>query len=96
MEENGIEVNRFKRNAQNKEKEVDQALAVDATKCACKESAIGMSGTFVFLTGDRDISPAINAVIEEGFKVLVVSYKSALSNNISSIDGIGMLKNINK
>ena len=87
----GIEVKIFKRNSYNKEKEVDLALAVDATKCACNESAIGMTGTFVFLTGDRDISPAINAVKEEGFKVLVVSYKTALSNSIRNINGIGML-----
>ena len=90
MEEIGIEVNRFKRNVKKKKKAIDLALAVDATKCASDQKEKRMSGTFVFVTGDRDISPVIKVVIDEGFKVLFVSYKSALSNNISSINGIGM------
>ena len=90
MKEIGIEVNRFKRNMKKK-KAIDVALATDATKCASDQKEKRMSGTFVFVTGDRDISPVIKLVIDEGFQVIVVSYKSALSNSISSINDISML-----
>ena len=91
LKKRGFNVITFKRDWLNREKEVDVSLAVEATECACDESAIGMSGTFVFITGDRDLAPAIKKVIKRDFRVLVVSYKSVLSNSICSIDGVGML-----
>jgi len=67
-------VDRFSRNFNNKEKEVDGALIVDVTETACMENG----GTIVILTGDRDPLPAIRKELERGCIVEVWSFEHSL------------------
>lgn len=80
-----IDVKKFKRNIHNKEKEVDQQLVADAVEAVCCNKDMCDIGTFIFVTGDRDMRSAITKALEYNFRVYVFSYKSALSNKLSSI-----------
>jgi uncharacterized LabA/DUF88 family protein len=71
----GFEVHVFDRNAQNKEKKVDTSIAVSMTEDSFQRMKKGDEVTLV--AGDRDHVPAVERLVERGFKVYVVFWEHA-------------------
>ena len=65
-----------------KEKQVDTQLAVDITKTALK-TPIEKRGSIIIVTGDADVIPALDEVLEEeAWNVEVYMWRHALSSKI--------------
>uniref|UniRef100_A0A914X508 NYN domain-containing protein n=1 Tax=Plectus sambesii TaxID=2011161 RepID=A0A914X508_9BILA len=78
-----IVVRKFQKSSRGKEKEVDGALNVDATKVATKNCEKG--GTFIFISGDRDYKYCIESVLDDGFLVQLYSWKSCISSDFEKL-----------
>ena len=85
MREKGWVVIPHKRNQiTDKEKQVDTQLVTDATRMACKTKP--GNNTIIFISGDADMKPAIEAIMEEGWKVEVFMWNHALSKELKKLD----------
>ena len=84
MREKGWNVISHKRSRiTDKEKQVDTQLVTDATIKACKTKP--SNNTIIFISGDVDMKPAIEAIIKEGWKVEVFMWNHALSNELKKL-----------
>ena len=84
MREKGWKVIPHKRSRiTDKEKQVDTQLVTDATRMACKTKP--GNNTIIFISGDADMKPAIEAIMEEGWKVEVFMWNHALSNELKKL-----------
>jgi hypothetical protein len=75
----GFDVATYDRNFVNKEKEVDVAIAARMTQDAYKYMSADDSAKVVLLSGDRDQTPAIEILKEEGISTLIVFWEHATS-----------------
>lgn len=82
-QQNGWNVNCKSRSSiTGKEKQVDTQLAVDITKTALK-TPIEKQGSIIIVTGDADVIPALDEVLEEeSWNVEVYMWHHALSSKI--------------
>lgn len=76
VERKGWAVKTYKRNARNKEKEVDVAIGHSMTKDAYKDGNRA-SDTFTLVAGDRDYAPVVRDLVLEGFHVEVAFWSHA-------------------
>ena len=84
MREKGWKVIPHKRSQiTDKEKQVDTQLVTDATRMVCKTKP--GNNTIIFISGDADMKPAIEAIMEEGWKVEVFMWNHALSNELKKL-----------
>jgi uncharacterized LabA/DUF88 family protein len=75
----GWEVKTFRRNVQNREKEVDMAIGHAMTKDAYKYGC-AEHDTFTLVAGDRDYAPVVSDLVSEGFRVDVAFWSHASSD----------------
>jgi uncharacterized LabA/DUF88 family protein len=82
-QQNGWVVDRKGRSSiTGKEKQVDTQLAVDITKTALK-TPVEKRGSIIIVTGDADVIPALNEVVQEKvWNVEVYMWRHALSSKI--------------
>jgi hypothetical protein len=79
----------FDRNDKNKEKEVDNAMATNIVKSATRLDVTAhydptakkqkADTIFVIITGDRDMMPSINEVLDVGIRVELWAWKSGMA-----------------
>ena len=62
----------------HKEKEVDTELVADVTEVVCK-TPVHERGTIIIISGDRDMRPAVEKALENGFEVQMYIWKNATS-----------------
>jgi uncharacterized LabA/DUF88 family protein len=62
----------------HKEKEVDTELVADVTEVVCK-TPVHLRGTIIIISGDRDMRPAVEKALENGFEVEMYIWKNATS-----------------
>lgn len=72
----GWQVKTYRRNVQNKEKEVDMAIGHAMTKDAYKFGDAA-NDTFTLVAGDRDYAPVVKDLVSEGFTVEVAFWSHA-------------------
>lgn len=70
VERKGWHVKTYARNTQNKEKQIDVAIGHAMTKDAYRDGKKGVD-TFTLVAGDRDYTPVVKDLVEEGFTVEV-------------------------
>jgi hypothetical protein len=69
----------------HKEKEIDSQLVADVTQVACKTPHF-QRGTIVLISGDADMCPAVEKIIEEGsWKVEIYMWERALSPRLKEL-----------
>ena len=89
-----FEVKTNDRNAANKEKNVDTAMAVEAITCLYEEATVG--DIFIFVTGDGDFSSAINQIKNKRNHVKIAFWENASKAIKEQADEfINLSKNIN-
>ncbi|CAI8010428.1 AP-2 complex subunit beta [Geodia barretti] len=62
----------------HKEKEVDTELVADVTEVVCK-TPVRLRGTIIIISGDRDMRPAVEKALENGFEVEMYIWKNSTS-----------------
>ncbi|RSL79541.1 hypothetical protein CEP52_017509 [Fusarium oligoseptatum] len=72
-------VNDFVRSGCNGEKEMDTSLVADAVTEAISDRDYDMETEFVIVSGDKDMRPAVNKIMDCKFRVYVWSWNSAVS-----------------
>ncbi|ORY18982.1 hypothetical protein BCR34DRAFT_553045 [Clohesyomyces aquaticus] len=62
-----------------KEKKVDAKMVADITEQATIDQVLNVPSEFIIVTGDADIYPAVEKVIEKGFRAHVWSWRTSSS-----------------
>ena len=62
----------------HKEKEVDTELVADVTEVVCK-TPVHERGTIIIISGDRDMRPAVEKALKNGFEVEMYIWKNSTS-----------------
>ncbi|KAI8721651.1 NYN domain-containing protein [Fusarium sp. LHS14.1] len=75
----GTTINEFVRSGLNQEKEVDTSLVADSVAEAVSNHFQNIETEFVIISGDRDMRPAINKIMEGKFQVHLWSWDCAVS-----------------
>ena len=85
--EKNFEVKVFQRSINGKEKDLDVAMAHDITKTLYEHIYINGSGnvTFITVTGDRDLKPPIEDLLEKGIPVELWSWEKAMAREYKQL-----------
>lgn len=90
FEGQGVEVKTFNRSGfTGKEKQVDTALVARSVRYASQPQHI--DHVVVFLSGDTDMKPAIDEILEIGLKVEVWSWSHSISGSIQEQEGLSVI-----
>ena len=84
IEQKGFRISKHKRSkVTGKEKQVDSSLVADITKTATK-TPMTERGTIAVVSGDADVIPALDAVLEEdGWKIEVYMWRHAIAKALN-------------
>jgi len=92
LESTGFQVVRYQRSTwSHKEKQVDSQMVADITALACEIDALGQAEncTFIVVSGDGDLLPAIERALQRGIKVEVWSWQRCCSNKLRRLHETG-------